>query len=414
MYNKDKFRNRNRRLNITITGLSALKRRFKNISILSGLAALLIAGTSLFAQEGTALEAGSFSKRHLYIILDVSGSMQDEHKFSNVQDYLASEVIGNFLKDNDDFTLVTFGEDVKERFTRTIHSASDKETLKADLGKLGPYEGFTDIGMAMEKLAEILEKPEQSETRRIVLFITDGLNAPPPGSKYRGVDLSVDEGFKSIGEKISRGSWFLYVVGIGGETAAQDIANIVPGATLHTTDSDLTGIDITGQIAKAEEEEKRRQEEEKRLEAERLGTETPSIGIIQRLKNVLGLQIFASGIVLILLVALIPLLLLILILVRTLKLKELIITDGKETIIRRIPVMGRVMLNSPILVLPGIGNENSRIFAIERGIFGLKLQVMDSASIADDSPFKKTGLYSLKKDGSIGLANGKQIRVSFR
>jgi hypothetical protein len=385
-----------------------LKKRVSVLVRLTGaLAVLFLAGTPLFAQEESALAAESFTKRNVFVILDVSGSMQGQHKFTNVQDYLDREVIGKLLKDGDIFTLVTFGEDVKERFARTINSASDKESLRTDLRNIRPDENYTDIGMAMEKLAEILERPEQSGTRRIVLFITDGLNIPPPRSKYRGVDLSVDEGFKSIGEKISHESWFLYVVGIGGETAAQDIAGVVPGATIQTIDSDLQGLDVTGKVTQ-------REEEEKRLEAERLKAEQPSLNIIERLQKVLGLRIFASGLFLLLLVALIPLLLLILILARALKLKELIITDGKETIMRRIPVMGRIMLNSPVFVLPGIGNENNRVFAIERGVFGLKLQVMDSASIADGSSYKKNGTYSFSSHGSIPLANGNRVQVTFR
>jgi len=381
--------------------------------IYTWLAALFIAGSSLFAQANVAPEGAS--KRNVFVILDVSGSMTEQNRFTNVRDYLETEVIDGLLKNDDDFTLVTFGEEVKERFTRTIHSGSDKDSLKRELHRIQPDENYTEIGLAMEKLAEILEKYEGSSTRQVVLFITDGLNIPAPGSKYHGVDLSVDEGFKSLGEKISRGSWFLYVIGIGGETAAGDVASLIPGSELLTTDSGLTNVDVASRVVQLEEEEQQLLEEERaRQEAERLAAESGSVGVFQHLKNIFGLPVFASGLILILLAAIIPLILLIVILARLLKNKELVITDGKESLVKQIPLMGRIMLNSPAFVLPGIGSDNDRAFCIERGLFGFKLQTLNSQAMAEGSPYRKTGMHPFRGGGSVGLANGNMVRITVR
>ena len=390
----------------------------------AGIAVLFIAGSSLFAQAASSKEASSLEaafsataspKRNVFVILDVSGSMTEQDRFTNVQDYLETEVINSFLRDGDDFTLVTFGEEVRERFTRTIHSGADRESLKTELRRISPDENYTDIGMAMEKLAEILEKQEKSGIRQVVLFITDGLNIPSPGSKYQGVDLSVDEGFKSLGEKISRGSWFLYVIGIGGETAAGDVASLIPGSQLQTTGSDLSGVDIASRITQLERKEQQRLEEEQaKQEAERLAAESASVGIFQRLKNALGLPVFVSGLALVLLAAIIPLILLIVILARLFKIKELVITDGKESLVKRVPVMGRVMLNSPAFALSGIGGENNSVFCIERGLLGFKLQTLDSRAMAEGSPYQRTGIHSFKGGGTVGLANGSMVRITVR
>jgi len=380
--------------------------------LFAGLVALFLAGASLFAQ--TAATGETSQKRNVFVILDVSGSMNQQDKFPNVQEYLETEVIGGLLRTGDDFTLVTFGEEVKEQFTRTIRSDSDKESLKRELGSISHNENYTEIGLAMEKLAEILERQKQTGTRQVVLFITDGINIPAPGSKYRGVDLSVDEGFKSLGEKISRGSWFLYVIGIGDETAAGDVANLIPGSELQTTDSNLTGVDVVSRVAELEQEEQQRLEAERARQEERLAGESASAGIFQRLRNALGLPVFASGLILILLTAIIPLILLIIILARAFKMKELVITDGKDSVVKKIPLMGRVMLNSPASALSGIGDEFSRVFCVERGFFGLKLQTMDSSAMADGSPFKKSGIHPFKGGGSVGLANGSMVQVTVR
>jgi len=373
--------------------------------ILAGLAALLIVNFSLFAQADA-------SNRSILVILDVSGSMNDQNRFTNVQDYLDTQIIDKFIEYGDVFTLVTFGEKVEERFTRTITSNSGKESLKSELRSIKPDENYTDIGMAMEKLAEILEKQEIIKTRQVVLFITDGLNAPPPGSKYRGLNLSADENLKSLGEKISRGSWFLYIIGIGGETAAQDVVKLIPGAEVQTTGSDFSDVDVTSRIAQLEEEERLKKEAEERAKQElELEPETTHANSFQRLVKALGLRIFASGILLVFISALVPLILVIVILLRVFKTRELVIADDKESVTKRLPVMGRILLNSPSFILSGIGNENDRVFRIERGLFGFRIQTLNSQAMAENSPFRRAGTHRFK-GGVISLTNGRMVRIT--
>jgi hypothetical protein len=347
-------------------------------------------------------------KRDVFVILDVSGSMEEQSRFTNVQDYLDREVVSGLLKNGDNFTLVTFGDSANEQFTRTVNSDSDKSALMSDLRKIEPDNNFTDIGMAMEKLAEILEKREESGVRRVILFITDGLNAPPPGSKYRGSDLAVDERFKELGEKISRGSWFLYVIGIGGLTDAQNIANALPGSVLQSTDSNLGGVDINAQVNQLEEEERALAEAE---EARRIEEEQNAgfMGFLRRLAASFGvsLPVLIGGFLIFLLL----LLLIIILLVQIFKTREVVITDEQETIIRRLAPFGGISLNSPSAILPGIGNENNQAFRLKRSLLGLKVQTLDSQAIADNSPYKK-GTRNLK--GVINLANGRLVRITVR
>ncbi|MDR2662825.1 MAG: VWA domain-containing protein [Treponema sp.] len=372
------------------------------------IAALVLLFTG-FAAFGQSQEDRDAARRDVFVILDVSGSMKDESKFANVQEYLDREVVNGLLKSGDHFTLVTFGDSAEERFSRPVNSEEDKAVLISEIRRLQPDNNWTDIGMAMEKLAEILEQREETGVRRVILFITDGINIPPPESKYRGVDLSVDERFKTLGEKISRGSWFLYVIGIGGRTAAQDVAELIPGSRLQSTGSDLSGVDVNSQITLLEEEERARTEAEEaaRLEAERSAGFT---GLLRRLAEGLGLVpgVFLGGIVLLVLF----LVFLIFLITRIFKTRELVITDEKETIIRQTAPFGGLTLNSPAAVLPGIGNENNQILRIQRGAFGLTVRIMDTAAIADTSPYKKGGVQPLK--GVISLANGRIIRITVR
>jgi hypothetical protein len=125
----------------------------------------------------------------------------------------------------------------------------------------------------------------------------------------------------------------------------------------------------------------------------------------------LGLQASASLTLVVLISALVPLILIIVILVRILKTRELVIADDKDSIIKRLPVMGRIMLNSPALVLSGIGNENDRVFRIERGFFCFKIETLNPTAMAENSPYRKTGTHSFK-GGEISLTNGRMVRIT--
>ncbi|MDR2768438.1 MAG: VWA domain-containing protein [Treponema sp.] len=378
-----------------------MKTRFTFAALIFSLAG------ALWAQTGIE-EPNDVPKRDVFVILDVSGSMEDENKFPNVQAYLEKEVINGLLKTGDDFTLITFGDSAQTRFSRTIASDADKASLRAEVYRLEPDNNFTDIGMAMETLAEVLEKREESGVRRIILFVTDGLNMPPPWSKYLGVNLSLDERFRELGKKISQTGWFLYVIGIGGETDAQAIANAVPGAIYHTTDSNLSGVDVNAFVDEldAEEQAAAEAEEARRLEAERMAG---ILGFFRKLAGALGISLtalFACFLVLLFII-----ILLLIMIASIFKTREFVITDEQETLIKRLPPFAGITINSVAGVLPAIGDENNHIFRIQRSALGVKIKTLESGAIADNSPYKK-GTRPLR--GVITLANGRIIRITRR
>jgi hypothetical protein len=378
---------------------------------------LLLFVCSLFSQTQADRNA---PKRDVFVILDVSGSMINQNKFSNVKEYLSGEVIDGLLKNGDTFSFITFGDYAAERFSRSVNSDSDRESIRTDIAKIEPDHNYTDIGMAMEKLAELLEQREQSGVRRVILFITDGLNAPPPGSPYSGKDLALDERFRSLGEKISRGGWFLYVIGIGGQTDAQAIADAVPGSVLQTTGSGLEGLDVDSYVSQVEKEARIKEEAEAAEEAARAGEEAAREaeekrnsgiqGFFRRIAAGLGVSFRLLLGVLGFIVLLV--LLAVVLLRRIFRTIEIAITDEKETLIKKLSPFGGIMVNSAAAVLPALGNENNQVMRIQRSAFNLNVNVLDPQAVAENSPYKKRGIHPLK--GVIGLANGRLIRVTIR
>jgi hypothetical protein len=362
-------------------------------------------------------------KRDVYLVLDVSGSMNGERKFLNVKEYLEREVFGNLLKTGDTFTLISFGDSAAERFSRTISSEEDKTALLMELQNLEADDDYTDLGAALEKLSEVLEKRGDAGVRRVILFITDGRNAPPKASSYWGKDLAVDERFQSIGEKISKGGWFLYVIGIGGEdgTDAPLVAGAVPGSVYQSAGSDLSGLDVNSYVHKVDEQGRARDEAaeaERRSEAGRLERERAEqarnsgffgwAGSIAASLSIPPAAFIALGIAALLLLSA-----LLVFFFRAFRSLTVTAADEKGAVDRKLGPFSGFLLNSPSAALPVLGREDSGVFRVERGLFGLKLRILNGDAISEKSPYKKPGLYRLEKS-IVELNNGKSVRISFK
>jgi len=403
-------------------------------------------------------------RRDVFIILDVSGSMNQDEKFPRVMEYINTEVFDNLLKPGDSFTLISFGTLAKERISRTIGSSRDIDELRAALRGIKADNDFTDIGNAMETLVAVLENRNTKDfSRQVILFITDGKNAPPKESPYFGKDLAMDEKFLSLGQKISKGGWFLYVIGIG-ETDAKTVADAVPGSIYTRTDEKLSDIAMQSYIDKvdaeakaAEEAERRRageaagltdadreaerkraeqaratadaaaEAERKRAEQERMAAEeaerrrleeSQSVfwSFLRKLEALTGIpaSVFIfTGIGLLVLLLVIAVILFL----RALRSVEVVVSDniqGKaNTLSRKLGLMKGFLLNSNDGSLPGIGDADKGVFRVERGIFGLRIRIVDEESIALKSPYKKDGVHKLK-GAIIEMANGNRIRVAVK
>jgi hypothetical protein len=75
--------------------------------------------------------------------------------------------------------------------------------------------------------------------------------------------------------------------------------------------------------------------------------------------------------------------------------------------------MKGILLNSSDGCLPGIGDADKGVFRVERGVFGLRVRIMDEDAIAPRSPYKKAGVHKLK-GAIIEMGNGNRIRVAIK
>lgn len=206
-----------------------IKRNFRSIILFI---VFLCSTASMFAQE-------SERPRDIVIVLDVSGSMKEAGIEQDVKEYLIKEVVNSLLQTGDSITLKVFGEETRTQLTRTINSAEDLRYVTDEINAIDAADHFTDLGSALEGMDAILQERSDASAVPIALFITDGKNAPPQWSPHYGKDISSDEYFVDIGKRISMKGWRLYVVGLGAETDAESIAELVEGSTLVSDDQAL-------------------------------------------------------------------------------------------------------------------------------------------------------------------------------
>ena len=261
----------------------------------------------------------------------------------------------------------------------------------------------------MEKLAGLLERRREPGVRQLILFITDGKNTPPPRSPYAGKDLELDEKFRSVGEKISKGGWFLYVIGIGSGTDAEKIAQAVEGSVYQNTDAELSDLRIGAYVEKVDEAAAIREAaagEGAAVPAERDGSAMPAF--LARAAAALSVPApvlaGAAVLILILLAALLALF------IRALLPLTLTLSDGRDTLERKLSPFGNITLNSAAAALDGIGRADAGLFRIERSLAGLKLRVLDGGGFANKSAYGKTGTYPLRND-ELYLKNGRKITI---
>ncbi len=370
-------------------------------TLIIGLCLMLILSSEILAEN-----------QKVVLVLDVSGSMNEGRKFQAVKSYIERDLFPNLLRPNDQFTLVLFGNNPRQAFTERIVDEDHKKQILERIRNLRADDDYTDIGMALEYLFDLLAGMKGGDVK--ILFITDGKNTPPKTSPYYGKDLSVDSRFKEMGKKISQEGWFIYVIGIGKETDAKNIAAAVEGSVLRETDATLKDVRVEEYLGKTEEVRKTREAERKKnLDVEQESSVTGVSGWIHRWALSLGV----SPMVLYGLLAMIGLGLVLGIayffwkLIRPIKVLVWDSQSGKSHAVHLSLIPGSsVTFNTPPYYLPVLGKDDHSAIEIGRNLKGLWIRVLDDTILSESSPYRDKGKHMLRKK-RLDLSSGEQVFI---
>ena len=104
---------------------------------------------------------------HYVLLIDISESMVQDNKLSNVKRCL--QILTNFLQEVDKVSLITFGEDSNILLNRITYSSSTKETIRQQIDAL-QVDGWTNISAGLANVSRVLMPNEKSG----LLLLTDG------------------------------------------------------------------------------------------------------------------------------------------------------------------------------------------------------------------------------------------------
>jgi hypothetical protein len=117
------------------------------------------------------LKAPDSSQRiptHFILLLDVSESMSDDNKLSNVK--RCAEIVLQILTDQDRISLITFGENAKLHLNRVVADETHKVSIRSVIQGL-VCDGCTNLSAGLGYVREVCEG-EQMKTG--LLLLTDG------------------------------------------------------------------------------------------------------------------------------------------------------------------------------------------------------------------------------------------------
>ncbi len=181
----------------------------------------------------------------VFILLDKSLSMVQE--ISEVREYVSSSLIESLLIPGDRIVVIAFYGRSEVIIDETVQSDAGKEAILSRIDSVHANGRFTDIGNALDSLNQVVQS-RQSDRRRYLLLITDGIQEAPKESKYYTPDGSFNHAFLEHAKTIQMGGWKVQILGIGTETAVREIAEELSGVYSEVPEG-ATATDIAGAVS---------------------------------------------------------------------------------------------------------------------------------------------------------------------
>jgi hypothetical protein len=99
---------------------------------------------------------------------------------------------------------------------RVLSSGNNLEQAEAQLATLNGKRHYTDIGNALDLLAETAGNHSGMDLPQYAIFITDGLHDPPPGTRYPGKGRGVvQHPLLEVRKETVHDSWRVWILGPG-------------------------------------------------------------------------------------------------------------------------------------------------------------------------------------------------------
>lgn len=161
----------------------------------------------------------------VFLVLDKSLSMEEE--IDSVKEYVSDAIVDELLIPGDNFIVIVFYGKAEPLLTLSV--TDNKANILSKIGGIDADGRFTDIGNALDALRDSVAERGDDDRRQYLLLITDGIQEAPPDSKYYSKDGTFNHEFLENTKEIVMEGWKIHVLGIGTDTAAEEIAKELSG-----------------------------------------------------------------------------------------------------------------------------------------------------------------------------------------
>jgi hypothetical protein len=135
----------------------------------------------------------------LIILLDSSRSMF--RYYNQVIDFVVSDAVREYLRFGDGFHLMNFADTTQLEVAKVLRTEEDVRTVLSRLYLMYPLGRNTDMISALKGVSQYVSGLASSSSKYII-FITDGMHSPAPGSLYAA--YSADEARAEMERSASR------------------------------------------------------------------------------------------------------------------------------------------------------------------------------------------------------------------
>lgn len=166
-----------------------------------------------------------FSAQQSDILVVIDQSRSIRKAMPAIKDYIRDRIFQNIAHEGDRIHILSFDGQFYEQ--GTLNAGTDEKSISMLLGSVQPVGSYTDLTNAVIEMTKYSIGHCDSKSRKIVFFMTDGLNEPPAFSPYR--EGLKDSYFSNAREYYKGKGWTVFVTGIGEKTNAPDLARHLDG-----------------------------------------------------------------------------------------------------------------------------------------------------------------------------------------
>ncbi len=151
----------------------------------------------------------------MIIIIDKSLSMQDPGRFDSLQQWVLNELIGEIIINGDWISIYQFYESPEHLISIEVKGKEDTAKIIKTIREIQPNGRFTDVGKALDKIQEAVNKRGENGRYKVLFMLTDLEQDAPLTSKYSGKQKKFSSPYLVESRIIKHDNWYEITVDMG-------------------------------------------------------------------------------------------------------------------------------------------------------------------------------------------------------